>query len=132
MAELIHYILVRRDLPFGKTLAMVGHAAADSMEQWARSWLRYKRKHLPITMVVLGVEDVRALVRAREKLTKAGLLHVPIRDNYYLPDGSETPISLLAIGVEPGARDFLAPFFKGYGTYKAPQGEKNEKDSVKA
>lgn len=116
--ELIHYILVRRDLPFGVTLAMVGHAAADSMESWRGSWLRYKRKHDPITMVVLGVEDVRALVRAREKLWENGLIHTPIRDAYTTAERTQRPPALLAIGVEPGSREFLAPFFKNYGTYK--------------
>lgn len=114
----VHYILVRRDLPFGTTLAMVGHAAADSMEEWARSWFRYDRKHTPITMVVLGVADLRALLRAREKLGVAGILHVPVRDSYYRPDGTESITSLLAIGIEPGDRATLEKHFRGYGTYK--------------
>lgn len=115
--ELIHYILVRRDLPFGTTLAMVGHAAADSVEVWARSWFRYKRKHEPITMVILGVEDYKALVKANVKLAIDGLKAIPIVDTF-VRDGEEIGPQLLAIGIEPGSREFLSPFFKSYSVYR--------------
>lgn len=115
--ELIHYILIRRDLPVGTAMAMVAHAAADSAESWARSWFRYKRKHLPITVVVLGVEDKKALLKAYSKLKSQGLMVVVVRDT--LP---ESHLQMLAVGVEPGDREFLAPFFKSYQIYKEKSG----------
>lgn len=118
MPDLIHYILVRRDLPFGTTLAMVGHAAADSMEGWARSWFRYHRKHDGITMVVLGVAGFMELIKAKHKLLKEGLLVTSVYDSFYDKEGVEHGVSLLSLGIEPGDRETLAPFFRGYGTYK--------------
>lgn len=115
--ELIHYVIVRRDLPFGTTLAMVGHAAADSAEKWARSWFRYKRGHDPITLVVLGVPNKESLIKARFHLFKNDVRHVPVRDAY--PSGH---YQLLALGAEPGPREDLSSVFARYELYKEFEG----------
>lgn len=113
---MVHYLIVRRDLPFGVTLAQVAHAAADSMEDWICSEkyvLIGDRNFEPMTVVVLGVRNELSL-RARErKLKRLKIPYVGVRE----PDEPWNG-ELMSIGVWPGERDQLEPIFKNLQAFR--------------
>jgi len=115
---MIHYLIIRRDLPFGVTLAQLSHAAANSMEDWLKSelyvWFETLKwpDHKPMTVVVLGVRDELTLRRWHKKLTKRKVKHTVVKE----PDGGWDN-QLMAIGVWPGDRDKLEPVFKKLNTF---------------
>ncbi len=102
MNDYIHYILVRRDLPFGTTLAQVAHAAANTGQG-------------QITVAVLGVRDEPTLKRWADKLTKHNAAHAVIKEPDPPYNGAWT-----AIGVFPSLRSRLSPIFRKLTTYTEP------------
>lgn len=98
---LIHYLIIRRDLQFGHTLAQLVHAAAESTDGGHH------------TVAVLGVRDERTLKKLERKLKANNIPHTAIRE----PD---PPFNggLAAIGVRPGERETLAPYFRKLQTYR--------------
>jgi peptidyl-tRNA hydrolase len=101
---LIHYILVRRDLPFGVTLAQVAHAAAESNNLAGHC-----------TVAVLGVRNENRLKKISYKLKSKEVAHVDIRE----PDAPWNG-QLMAVGVVPGEREDLASHFKDLQAYREP------------
>ncbi len=112
---MIHYLLIRRDLPFGVTLAQLAHAAANSMENWLKSETYVNDwdneidfpTHEPMTVVVLGVRDRISLERWARKLHKKGVKHTVVRE----PD-APWHNQMMAIGIWPGEKDDLSGHFK--------------------
>ena len=98
MSETIHYILVRRDLPFGTTLAMVAHAG--------------QLGGFYSTVAVLGVRNERQLEKWCLKLADLDVLHEDIQE----PDAPWNG-ALMAISVGPGYRDELSPHFRDLAPY---------------
>lgn len=109
--DFIHYILVRRDLPFGTTLAMVAHAAAES---------NYGNHY---TVAVLGVRNLSRLKKYETKLKQAEVGFVSVCEPDMPWDGQ-----LMSIGLHPGPRERLAPLFTNLQTYKEWEGPKEVKD----
>lgn len=124
---MIHYLLVRRDLPFGVTLAQLAHAAADSMSKWINDssyascsltrncWVTGP-KTSGMTVVVLGVKNERILKNWERKFQKRYnriLTFTSVRE----PDAPWNG-QLMAIGVHPGPRDILGPIFKNLQTFR--------------
>lgn len=101
MSDTIHYIIVRRDLPFGVTLAQVAHAAAESSDGGNHT-----------TVSILGVRDEQILLRLANKLGRKGLDISCICE----PDAPYFN-QLMAIGVKPGNRLMLARHFRKLQTY---------------
>lgn len=88
---LYHYLLVRRDLPFGDICAQIGHAAGESA--------RLAPELPPNThIVILQVPDEAVLREYEERIAMAGLRYSAIRE----PDLNN---SLTAVGIEPQARN---------------------------
>ncbi len=108
-----HYVIVRRDLPYGLTLAMVGHAAGESFYaiQWARSVdAPFQRVDaigamvIPrCTIVVLGARNESRLEWLRKRLAAAGVPHVPFYESDPPYEGQ-----LMSIGLVPGSKEDLA------------------------
>src|SRR5262245_34738597 len=101
----IHYILVRRDLPFGITLAMVAHAAAESNNG----------DHFVVA--VLGVRNEHQLGKWHEKLTLLDIAHVDIVE----PDPPWHG-ALMSIGVFPDKRDDISHIFSDLSAYYEYEG----------
>lgn len=115
---MIHYILVRKDLPFGVTLAQVGHAAGESMGKWAEH-LKDRSVHYPPTsIVVLGVPNLRSLRYWEKKLW--GLVNSQANIYFTSIHEPDAPYNgeLMAIGIWPGEKDKLGPIFKRLKTYR--------------
>jgi len=85
--SLTHYVIVRSDLPFGFLAAQVVHAAGESSPG-----------KLPegTNAVVLQVPDEAALLALEQRLRRAGVAHVPIRE----PDAPWNG-ALTALGIVP-------------------------------
>ena len=99
--EHIHYIIVRRDLPFGVTLAQVAHAAANSSDG------------VPCTVVVLGVPSRDDLLDLIDYLD-ANTIDYDVAFELDSPwDGQ-----LMAVGVVPGLRRRLSRHFEHLDTYR--------------
>ena len=117
---MIHYLLIRRDLPFGVTLAQLAHAAANSMEDWLK-WETGTSPsdmgslfdtpdfppHEPMTVVVLGVRDRISLERWQRKLNRKKVRNTVVRE----PD-APWHNQMMAIGVWPGEKADLSDHFK--------------------
>lgn len=104
---MFHYIVVRRDLDFGVTLAQVSHASADSMQAWCqRRMFDLFKPHAAI----LGARTEAKLLKLEQKLLEAHISHVAVRE----PDlgGQLTAIGCL------GEKDLLAPFFNEFQLYR--------------
>lgn len=116
---MIQYIIIRRDLPFGTTLAQVAHAAADSTELWVnmKDWMFGIPKHDPTIVAILGVRDVMRLRKLEYRLRAKNVPHVAIRESDAPWNGQ-----LMAIGVCPGDRELLSPLFVKYQSYKEFEG----------
>jgi len=112
---MVHYIIVRKDLPLGVIAAQVTHAAGESFGKWG---LYFASGHItpgtslvrgePTTAVVLQADDNAHIKRIRRKLANTKVRFVPI----YEPD---TPWNgqLMAIGILPGEKEDLKHHFKG-------------------
>jgi peptidyl-tRNA hydrolase len=117
MKEPIHYIIVRRDIPFGTALAMTAHAAADSMEEYIASLnlMWSAPPHDPMTAVVLGVDSKEELQKVSEALYTLLIPHHKVIEH-----GPIWQNEFMAIGVFPGERERLSPAFSQLTTYKEP------------
>ena len=125
---MIHYILVRRDLPFGVALAQTAHAAAYSMAAWVGQEMYAEYDYYngassvmpdwsPMTVVVLGVKDRRALKRWEKKIQK--------NHDYFMVREPDAPWhnQEMALGMYPGERNELEGLFSKlelYQTYEGP------------
>lgn len=81
---------------------MVAHAAAESNDLIGHC-----------TVCVLGVKDERALLKEHARLNKQGIEHTLVEE----PDAPWNGAGM-AIGVKPGTRDDLSPYFTGLQTYR--------------
>lgn len=98
---IVHYVIVRRDLPLGVMAAMVTHAAGESavlMDGFTGS-----------TAVVLAVDNELQLLRCYAKLEAARISLKLIQES----DG-EFAGQCMAIGVRPQERDYVFPILKNY------------------
>lgn len=128
---MIHYLIVRRDLPFGTTLAQLAHAAANSMADWIRYnthpyiedelWAEVDiPSHWGMTVVVLGVKGLARLRKVEYRLKAKGVAHTVIRE----PDQPWND-QMMAIGVwphedEPEWRELFAEY-EIYHTFQGPK-----------
>lgn len=101
-----HYIIVRRDLPFGVTLAQTAHAASES----GRIVPLQQEKD---TVAVLGVRNEKELLRWHKKLLRKGIRHVAV----YEPDAPWLG-QLMAIGLAPGPRIGMGHTLRKLQTYR--------------
>ena len=93
--QLVHYILVRRDLPTGAACAQIVHAAGDSMADFIDyTWPAMPGKRT--IAVVLGVRDQKSLRYYQRRLIEAEISIIPIIENEGFLGGQ-----LTAIGVVP-------------------------------
>lgn len=123
MEELTHYIIVRRDLPFGTLCAMVAHAAGESFFQLGWDSSEKERRSLraevvgsspapgsipTVTVVVLAIRNEARLRKLAQKLQAAGIQHV-------LFEESDAPYAgeAMSLGVVPQVREIVRPFVKG-------------------
>lgn len=117
---LTHYIVVRRDLPFGVLLAMVAHAAGESFYRLCPDSSGSERpesnrevgsSRLPrgsinpseTIAIVLGARNEGRLSKAAATLQRAGVPFVEIRET----DGGFAG-QLMAIGVVPGDKEQIS------------------------
>ena len=121
---MIHYLLIRRDLPFGTCLAQLAHAAGNSVGEWMvnkppliTEWAD------PMTVVVLGVRNQRVLLSWIRRLNKQNIKYTVVRE----PDEPWNG-EAMAIGVWPGEREKLAPVFSELQTYTEFEGPRNLED----
>lgn len=113
---MIHYLIVRRDLPFGDTLAQLSHAAGESFYL-----LKDPHSKADRTIVaVLGARNVMKLRKLEYKLRALGVPHVAVREPSPPYNGQ-----LTAIGVVPGDREALSPIFKDFQTYQSHEGPRH-------
>lgn len=108
-----HYIIVRRDLPFGVALAQTAHAAAESARMVPAQMERD-------TVGVLGVKNEAVLMKLHKRLIRKGVNHVAI----YEPD-PPWDSALMSIGVAPGVKRWLEPFFRKIQLYRGPDADTN-------
>lgn len=105
--NLVHYVIVRKDLPLGVIAAQVTHAAGESFAEW--SALHHgMRPPEHTTAVVLEARNAQHIYAILRKLDTTGIDFAPI----YEPDAPWNG-TLMAIGVYPGNRDALSHHFKG-------------------
>lgn len=90
---LVHYIVVREDLPRGLQAAQITHAAGESSPGNLSAGTH---------AVVLGVRDTASLEEVARRLARAGVAHVRIEEPDPPWDGA-----LLAIGLVPGRKEVL-------------------------
>lgn len=111
-----HYVIVRKDVPLGVIAAQVTHAAGESFAKWAFAFAHAKHTKVfpsllrgePTTAVVLEADDNEHLKKIARMLRKKNIHHVAICE----PDAPWNG-QMMAIGVLPGEREALKPYFKG-------------------
>lgn len=126
-----HYIVVRRDLPFGVILSMVAHAAGESFYVLPRGSSEKERvvsNHeatgsSPVSgstfnpaetiAVVLGARNEGRLAKLAAALTAAEVRFVEIRETE-----GELAGQLLAIGIVPGDKAVIAPLVRNFHMFK--------------
>jgi len=87
--ELVHYIIVRADLPIGSQVAQSVHAAGESANP----------RPVPGTIAVaLHARDEKHLADLSDRLTAADLAHHCV---YEAVDDATYPGQLMAIGLNP-------------------------------
>lgn len=106
--SLIHYVIVRNDLPLGVLTAMVAHAAGESAFLFNGDSI-FKNA----IAVVLAVDNELALHKAAQHLRNLHVLHTEVVEG----DGPYKD-QLMAIGVVPGKRDTLDKSFKEFKLLK--------------
>lgn len=137
--RLTHYIVVRRDLPFGAIIVNVAHAAGESFYQFAQHAAiaqgqsagsamfpgvgssQLPSGSIPIdrtTAVILGARNEGRLMKLEQALIETNISHLAIRE----PDAPFNG-ALMAIGVEPVVRqvdsvlDVMLNEFQLFRTY---------------
>lgn len=130
MSALTHYIVVRRDLPFGVILASVAHAAGESFYQCPRSSVK---EHLVANQevgglspsggslfdpaqtvaVVLGARNESKLRGFGARVLMAKIPHVFIHETEGAFAGQ-----LMAVGLVPGDRDHLRRHVNEFQMFK--------------
>lgn len=108
--NLIHYIIVRRDLPLGTMAAMVTHAAGESGALYQDP---YDGRFRGATAVVLEAEDRDDLLDAADYLDTQGVQYVVVLESSPPYDGQA-----MAIGIVPEDRAVLGPIMKDFKTLK--------------
>lgn len=103
---LIHYILVRKDLPLGVMAAMVTHAAGESAA--------LHENFRGCVACVLEAKNESALKEAIKTFELADLQYVVVSEPSPPYDGA-----FMAIGVVPGERDTLSPIMKSFQCLKS-------------
>jgi Peptidyl-tRNA hydrolase PTH2 len=129
---LVHYIIVRRDLPFGVILSMVAHAAGESFYQLRpRSSGEERRTFSPevggsspsggfkvddTIAVVLGARNEGRVSKAARILEAAGIEHVVIRETDGAYVGQAMALGVVPCDVGTVVRDLLSEYqmFKEY------------------
>lgn len=102
---LYHYVLVRKDLPFGTALAQTVHAAGES----AQNTVVPPNTHA----VVLAVPDEKALLDVEAKLLQHGIEIKSIRE----PDMPWCG-QLMTIGIKPQPREKIRKLLSNLPLYK--------------
>jgi hypothetical protein len=106
---LIHYVVVRADLPRGIQSAAIVHAAGESAAAWLAEQFKadllepaYIGLPQETHAVVLTVPDQSALLAVSRRLDMARVRHCPI-------DEPDAPYSgaWLSLGLFPGAKEVL-------------------------
>lgn len=108
---LVHYIIVRRDLPLGTMAAMVTHAAGESAAV-------YEAEHIEgfkgCVAVVLEAKDELSLDNNHEYLNSHGIKHVSVHESNGVYSGQ-----YMAIGVVPREREEIADKFRYFQCLKS-------------
>lgn len=114
---LVHYCLIREDLPPGVAAAQLVHAAGESFYYYGTSDKWAPSDVSGTIAVVLGVADEAALlaVEARLQAADADVPFIAIRE----PDAPWNG-QLMSIGMVPAAKERLASFFTGLKLYARP------------
>lgn len=107
---IVHYVFVRRDLPLGVLAAMVTHAAGESGALYQDL---YNGRFRGATAVVLEAKNERDLTDILDYLTEEQIQHVVVHESE-----GEYHGQLMAIGLVPTEREFLAPKLEDYQTLK--------------
>lgn len=107
---LIHYIIVRRDLPLGVVCSMIAHAAGESATLYADP-LDGRFRHA--IAVVLEVKSENALYDAERLLRSRNIPYVAISESGGPYDGQ-----FMSIGLVPGDRDKIGPILAEFQTLK--------------
>ena len=89
MSALVHYVVVRKDLPLGDQLAQSVHAAGESSDP---------KPEPGTTAVVLHALDEQHLLIIRDRLIRSGLKHHCVTE---CPDDEDYPSQLMSIGLAP-------------------------------
>lgn len=102
--DIVHYVIVRRDLPVGVCAAMIVHAAGETGARFA-DWLG------GAAAIVLGVDNQEQLWQTVNKLRQADIDHYKV-----IEGGDKSPYKgqLMAVGIVPGVRARLSPHFSEY------------------
>ena len=109
---LIHYTIVRRDLPLGTLAAMVAHAAGESAAFYENP--ENGRGFRGSVVVVLEVKNEAELKRLSDRLTKSpDLQHIVTRESTPPYNGA-----WMAIGIVPIERELAAPYLESLQTLK--------------
>lgn len=127
--RLTHYVVIRRDLPLGTMCAQIVHAAGESsykLHECRNSSVLERRVTSPevggsipscgsifdiskTTAVVLGARNEGKLERLEQRLLKAGVQHVAVRE----PDAPYNG-ELMAIGLVPADRELVADYVREF------------------
>lgn len=104
MTPITHYIVVRRDLPFGLVLANIAHAAGESMfiSGTRHEELPSFNPHEALA-IVLGARNEGRLLRLERSLIASRVEYIAIREHDAPYNGA-----LMAIGIVPGPRHLLS------------------------
>lgn len=107
---LIHYCIVRRDLPLGVLAAMLVHAAGESAALYQDP---YDGRFRGSVAVVLEAKDEADLIESSQHLRTTGVQLVEIHENSGPYQGQ-----LMAIGLVPGDRDTLSQIMANWQCLK--------------
>ena len=117
---LVHYIIVRRDLPLGTMAAMITHAAGESAALYTgNSDSTFYTgdddyyTFMGSVAVVLGVDNVAQLLKTSRKLSECNIPYVGVRESSPPYDGA-----YMALGLVPIERDKVAGLLKDLQTLK--------------
>lgn len=108
--SLIHYIIVRRDLPLGTLAAMITHAAGESGYLYSDG---IGGVFTGATAVVLEVKSELLLYRAATLLRNFNCRHVEIVENSGVYEGQ-----LMALGLVPIDRAEIGNLLEKFQTLK--------------
>lgn len=109
--DLIHYIIVRKDLPLGVIAAMITHAAGESAPFY-QDPEDGRFKHA--IAVVLEAKGENGLVKAEKHLKANDIQYVVVYEN-----GGPYAGQFMAIGLVPGDARKLRPVMAEFQTLKA-------------